>query len=127
MIDYEEILARLRNGEKVDDIAKNLTEVLNEANRKYEAEQASAKREKELNAAYDKAVKAMNDAIIAYGYYNKCNMESYLWNRETCRNVIESYRTFGKVFDALIDKPSKTSKENDFNTVITDFLKEIGC
>ena len=72
MFDEKVILTRLQNGESVEDIAKELTDVLNKANHKYEdtkraAEEAKQKRElakrSELKALAQMAGKWYNDYI----------------------------------------------------------------
>ena len=49
----EDILARIQNGDSVDEIAKEMTDALNEAKTQYEA--AEAKRQAELEAARKQA------------------------------------------------------------------------
>lgn len=49
MINAKDLLARLQNGEKFDDIVKEVTETLNKANKTYE-EEVAAKAEKEAEA-----------------------------------------------------------------------------
>lgn len=72
MFDEKVILTRLQNGESVEAIAKELTDVLNKANHKYEdtkraAEEAKRKREaskrSELKALAQMAGKWYNDYI----------------------------------------------------------------
>lgn len=72
MFDEKVILTRLQNGETVEAIAKELTDVLNKANHKYEdskraAEEAKRKREaskrSELKALAQMAGKWYNDYI----------------------------------------------------------------
>lgn len=49
-MDMNDILARLQNGETADDIAKNLTEMLNAANKQYTEEKAKAEAEAKAKA-----------------------------------------------------------------------------
>ena len=47
MFDEKDLLARLQNGETMDDIAKELTAALNAANKEYEIQKEKQKREEE--------------------------------------------------------------------------------
>ena len=49
-MDMNDILARLQNGETADDIAKDLTEMLNTANKQYAEEKAKAEAEAKAKA-----------------------------------------------------------------------------
>lgn len=49
-MDMNDILARLQNGETADDIAKDLTEMLNAANKQYADEKAKAEAEAKAKA-----------------------------------------------------------------------------
>ena len=70
MFTTDEIFARLMNGESMDSIAKEMTEALNAAKAKKEAEdkrkaeeEAKAKRQAVINEAAEKAAKAVNELI----------------------------------------------------------------
>lgn len=70
MFTTEEIFARLMNGESMDAIAKEMTEALNAAKAKKEAEdkkkaeeEAKAKRQAVINEAAEKAANAVNELI----------------------------------------------------------------
>ena len=70
MFTTEEIFARLMNGESMDSIAKEMTEALNAAKEKKDAEdkrkaeeEAKAKREAVVNEAAEKAANAVNELI----------------------------------------------------------------
>ena len=62
-----DILARLQKGEKIEDIATQLTKELNEANNAYNAErkeaEAKKKKDDERLAAANEAIKAFNKVI----------------------------------------------------------------
>ena len=70
MFGADEIFARLMNGESMDAIAKEMTEALNAAKAKKEAEdkrkaeeEAKAKRQAVINEAAEQAAKAVNELI----------------------------------------------------------------
>ena len=66
----DELLARLRNGASVEDIANDMTKLLNEANRDYEAECAKAAeaeaKAKQLETEKKVAFENMMDGLLEY-------------------------------------------------------------
>ena len=63
MYNYEDILARLRNGEDAEVIAQEMVETLNKANRDFVDEKEKADNQKQRKA---EAVKNMMGALAAY-------------------------------------------------------------
>lgn len=63
MYNYEDILARLRNGEDAEVIAKEMVDTLNKANRDFTDEKEKADNQKQKKA---NAVKSMLEALAAY-------------------------------------------------------------
>ena len=63
MYNYEDILARLRNGEDAEVIAQEMVEILNKANRDFVDEKEKADNQKQRKA---EAVKNMMGALAAY-------------------------------------------------------------
>ena len=63
MYNYEDILARLRNGEDAEVIAQEMAETLNKANRDFVDEKEKADNQKQRKA---EAVKNMMGALAAY-------------------------------------------------------------
>ena len=63
MYNYEDILARLRNGEDAEVIAKEMVDTLNKANRDFTDEKEKADNQKQRKA---EAVKNMMGALAAY-------------------------------------------------------------
>lgn len=56
-----DILALVRGGQSIDDIAEEFAQALNEAQKQLEQERSDAARKAELARAADKAAEAMND------------------------------------------------------------------
>lgn len=63
MITEKEILDRLQNGENIDDIASNLTEIINSANKKFENERGFQLQKKMDGEA---TAKMLNDYLHKY-------------------------------------------------------------
>ena len=140
MFDEKVILTRLQNGESVEDIAKELTDVLNKANHKYEdtkreAEKAKQKREaskrSELKALAQMAGKWYND-YIATSEEQKVAFGEALQEADI-EEVIELFEGIHEIIMPLlsvIDPPAKKKKEKkaqkNTDDVINTFLKNMG-
>jgi enoyl reductase-like protein len=109
MITEQAILARLRNGEKADDIANEMINVLNKANQTYIDEQEAAANKKD--ELIDAIAKALNDYVIFTTP-----------GAELGKNYITSdlLKELIEVADTLVpvQKPSA-------DDIIADFLKEL--
>lgn len=139
MFDEKVILTRLQNGESVEDIAKELTNVLNEANHKYEdakrtAEKAKQKRElakrSELKALAQMAGKWYNDYIAtteeektAFGQaLQEADIEEVI---ELFENIHEIIVPLLGVIDPPVQKKEKKIQKNT-DDVINTFLQNMG-
>lgn len=122
MFNKEEILARLREGETIDDIANDLVAALNEAEKMLEAEnkakqeqaEAEAKR-LEKEAQLDALIDVIIDSIINYikiaapelaEYMSDKEFLSTVSMRETLDGLLEMYKLIAAAY-----KP--TRKEED--------------
>lgn len=139
MFDEKVILTRLQNGESVEAIAKELTDVLNKANHKYEdtkraAEEAKRKRElakrSELKTLMQMIDKWYN-TYIATTEGEKAAF-SQAFQEADIEEVIELFEGLHEIIVPLlqvIDPPvQKKEKKVQKNTddVINTFLKNMG-
>ena len=140
MFDEKVILTRLQNGESVEDIAKELTDVLNKANHKYEdtkraAEEAKRKREaskrSELKALAQMAGKWYNDYIatteeekVAFGQaLQEADIEEVIGLFEGIHEIIVPLLS---VIDPPVQKKKEKKVKKDTDDVINTFLKNMG-
>lgn len=140
MFDEKVILTRLQNGESVEDIAKELTDVLNKANHKYEdtkraAEEAKRKREaskrSELKALAQMAGKWYNDYIatseeekVAFGEaLQEADIEEVIGLFEGIHEIIVPLL---QVIDPPVQKKKEKKVQKDTDDVINTFLKNMG-
>ena len=140
MFDEKVILTRLQNGESVEDIAKELTDVLNKANHKYEdtkraAEEAKRKREaskrSELKALAQMAGKWYNDYIatteeekVAFGQaLQEADIEEVI---ELFEGIHEIIVPLLSVIDPPVQKKKEKKVQKDTDDVINTFLKNMG-
>jgi hypothetical protein len=129
----EDILARIQDGDSVDDIAKEMTDALNEAKAQYDA--AEAKRQAELEAARKQAEedarayqekeekKILVDNIIQ----SVITYLEYTGHQDMANQLIDStdadVDTIAEAFDAMIELFEMTEKlkvleyGNPFNPV----------
>ena len=139
MFDEKVILTRLQNGESVEDIAKELTDVLNKANHKYEntkraAEETKRKRElakrSELKVLAQMASKWYNDYIAtseeekaAFGEtFQEADIEEIIDLFEGVHEIIVPLLS---VIDPPVQKKEKKVQKNT-DDVINTFLKNMG-
>ena len=140
MFDEKVILTRLQNGESVEDIAKELTDVLNKANHKYEdtkraAEEAKRKREaskrSELKALAQMAGKWYNDYIatteeekVAFGQaLQEADIEEVI---ELFEGIHEIIVPLLSVIDPPVQKKKEKKVQKNTDDVINTFLKNMG-
>ena len=140
MFDEKVILTRLQNGESVEDIAKELTDVLNKANHKYEdtkreAEKAKQKRElakrSELKALAQMAGKWYNDYIatseeekVAFGEaLQEADIEEVIGLFEGIHEIIVPLLS---VIDPPVQKKKEKKVQKNTDDVINTFLKNMG-
>lgn len=139
MFDEKVILTRLQNGESVEDIAEELTDMLNKVNHKYEdtkraAEEAKQKRElakrSELKALVQMIGKWYNDYIatteeekVAFGQaLQEADIEDVIELFEGVHEIIEPLLS---VIDSPVPKKEKKAQKNT-DDVISAFLKDMG-
>ena len=140
MFDEKVILTRLQNGESVEDIAKELTDVLNKANHKYEdtkraAEEAKRKREaskrSELKALVQMIGKWYNDYIatteeekVAFGEaLQEADIDEVI---ELFEGIHEIIVPLLSVIDPPVQKKEKKKAQKNTDDVINTFLKNMG-
>ena len=130
----EDILAQLREGDNIDDIAKDMTTALNEAKRRYEKEQAEAKakREAELVATMKRTdaahiCTAINKFVEKY-YSDVPSGDTPLAADDfitVCDSLAEMFKTFQKVEEKVSPVVEKAKNCGDeFNDAIEDFLNK---
>ena len=148
MVNSKEILARLQNGEKAEDIASELVNALNEANNTYLKEQEAkrveneAKAKREANKVKDmqEIVDLLHDFCIEYYCDNNEDMDAVeeAFAELTAENLIAIIEETGaialdmekkmkdieKLFGAAPVKTLKVDKNTD--SIINNFLKSIG-
>ena len=139
MFDEKVILTKLQNGESIEDIAEELTDMLNKVNHKYEdskrvAEEAKRKREaskrSELKALVQMIGKWYND-YIATTEEEKVAFGQALQEADI-EEVIELFEAIHEIIVPLlsvIDPPAKKKEkkvQKNTDDVINTFLKNMG-
>ena len=139
MFDEKVILTRLQNGESIEDIAEELTDILNKVNHKYEdskraAEEAKRKREaskrSEFKALVQMIGKWYNDYIatteeekVAFGQaLQEADIEEVIGLFEGIHEIIVPLLS---VIDPPAQKKEKKVQKNT-DDVINTFLKNMG-
>ena len=152
MVNSKDILTRLQNGEKAEDIAKQLIDALNDANDAYNKEvaakkaedEAKAKREAKKVADMQDIVDLLHDFCIEYYCDNKEDIDAVeeAFTELTAEKLIAIVEEAGaavldmekklkdieKLFGSFNSTPVKTIKVDKKNAdaVIGNFLKSIG-
>ena len=110
-MEINDILARLNKGESAEDIAKDLTTMLNEASKTYEAEQKRIAEEKAKADAIAKAKKEaakINDLAVIVDMMNGFMKDYYKidvkLDAETVLDVIESTMNIGDTMKDFVSK-----------------------
>ena len=129
-MDINDILAQLRQGTDIDDIAKNMTNALNEANRKYqeELEAEKAKREAELNESLKRADATQIAVLLnkfAKNYYSDLPQEDFTADDlikiyDCCATVLRNFQKVEEVVRPRVEKAAVAT--DDFTAAIDDFL-----
>lgn len=130
----KDILARLRNGESIEDIAAELTSALNEAQEAYEAETAKATAKAALTAAAEN----LTDALLDYLYVIDPAIDEMLTEEDEkeLTNLLVSeaddlakgihlIKTLVPVAQAK-PKVEIANTKSDFEDVLASFLKQNG-
>lgn len=148
MFDKAEILARLQNGDTIEDIAKEMTDALNDADQAFQ--EAEAKRLEEENrtseqkrvraaksAAVDMMLDAVCDYLVAAGEDELLN-EIHEVNTEKVIDLLDGTIEMTKSLEKLkglqfplmgVNYPTVKKVVTDKDTadqVLTAFLKEFG-
>ena len=152
MVNSKDILARLQNGEKAEDIANELVNALNDANDEYNRAQAAQKAEEEAKAKRETKkitdmqfiLNLMQDFCIEYYCDNNedINAVEKAFSELTAETVIAMVEEAGaavldmekkmkdieKLFGSFKPTPVKTIKADKKNAdaIINDFLRSIG-
>ena len=123
-MDSNEILARLREGENIDSIAKELTEALNAAKRDYEEEQASAKRKAENKRRDAQQICDVINAFVENYYGDVPNNDPMAADDliALVDGIADVFRSFKKVEEKVSPVVKKT--KDDFDDAIEDFLNK---
>lgn len=124
-MDKNDILTRLMNGESAEDIAKEMTAMLNDASKAY----ADQKKDKEKMARAEAVADAIND-YAAYVGYKGAELKG-----EDVIKVMDSFLKFykdphnfkieipGFRFETRTDKPTKKGKTVD--EILNDWISRI--
>ena len=152
MVNSKDILARLQNGEKAEDIANELVSALNDAAKAYNKEKAEsetkAKRDAKKVADMQDILDLLHDFCIEYYCDNDkdINDVNAAFNEFTAEKVIEMVEEAGaavfkfdeqlkdieNIFDNYFHNPivelkvDKDATPADADAVIGKFLKSIG-
>jgi len=128
MITTDEILARMRNGESADNIADEIAQMLNLAQKELAKEQATNQKEIAYKRACEKASEAVNDALDAYAHWKDVDMSEYMWDTDIAMSIIEMLTTIGELLSIFTpDKPAGTAKKSnnkDFESIVEKFLRD---
>lgn len=140
MYNMNDILARLRNGETAEDIAKDFTTAINEASSAYAAETREAEKRKEKIEAARKAIIAMNE------YMRVCHPDAAMtsdllmiedMSDEKCEQLIETVDAIINFYEgcatafAPIKLTVKSAKEpvakqpTDLDSIFSNFFREM--
>lgn len=129
-MDINDILAQLRQGANIDDIAKDMTNALNEASRKYqeELEAEKAKREAELNETLKRADAAQIAVLLnkfAKNYYSDIPEEDFTADDlikiyDCCATVLRNFQKVEEIVKPRVEKAAVAT--DDFTAAIDDFL-----
>ena len=136
MFDVNEILARLQDGDSVEDVAAEMTKALNAAEQKFQEEKEKAEKAAEI-AALEKEVK-LNDLVetilLAVDEYLRIKSPEFADTfaeesisvaefREMLDDLVDSF-TSALTLSSKLQKLGATSKTADDK--IADFLKSMG-
>ena len=149
MFDKAEILARLQDGDTIEDIAKEMTDALNEADQAYQESEAKRLEEqkritafeqeqKRVHAAKSAAVDMMLDAVCDYlvaAGEDKLLDEIQEIDTEKVIDLLDGTIEMTKSLEKLkglqfplmgVNYPIAPAKKVDTDQVLGNFLKEFG-
>lgn len=144
MYTNDELVKRLLNGENIDDIAAEMTNILNTAKDEADKKRHETKMKEEANKARRDA--AAQDLIDALEDYLLISYPKFDWNALGCRNLvprdihevadgimgyIQSYKALADMFELSFSEPKDTpscvkevKKDKTPDEIINDFLRE---
>ena len=124
-MDSNDILARLRQGEDIDSIAKEITAALNAANNAYEKERADAKRREEEKRADAQELCHLLNAFVEE-YYDDIPAGDPLSPDDLIAlvdGIADLFRSFQKVESKVNPVVTKVKEsKDDFTAAIDDVL-----
>ena len=120
----EEILKRLRGGESADDIALEITDLLNEALQMKEKEDEAKRKAEEERAWHVRDAEILADAMNTY--FNKyCGCKDNI----KAEHIIDSEKEIAAIFnvgDKIKTTVIKNPKAEEIAKIFNDFFKEFG-
>lgn len=150
MFDEKDLLARLQNGETMDDIAKELTAALNAANKEYEIQKEKQKREeeemwrkKEQEVQKKIDLESIIDDFIDWAQiYGECPLIVKELKEMSAEEMLEAipvvekavkvrkdmenwFATF-KMPDVKVTKPATKAVDKTTDDLLESFLKNMG-
>lgn len=133
-LNNKDILARLRNGESIEDIAAELTSALNEAQEAYEAENAKATAKAALTAAAEN----LTNALLDYLYVIDPTIDEMLTEEDEkeltnllvseADDLAKGIHLIKTLVPAVQSKPKVevANTKSDFEDILASFLKQNG-
>lgn len=120
----EDILKRLRAGENADDIAYEITEMLNEALQMKEKEDEAKRKEEEEKAWHVRDAEILADAMNVY-------LNKYCGCKDSIKaeHIIDSEKDIAAIFkagDKIKTAVIKNPKVEDVAKIFSDFFDEFG-
>ena len=120
----EDILKRLRAGESADDIALEITDLLNEALQMKEKEDEAKRKAEEERAWHVRDAEILADAMNTY--FNKyCGCKDNI----KAEHIIDSEKEIAAIFnigDKIKTTVIKNPKAEEVAKIFNDFFKEFG-
>ena len=113
------LLARLRNGESIDDLARELTNTLNEANKEYESTNQKTTDGNEL-------VDMINYYITTY--YDNFGQDKQVFTRETLETICDEVAYLNGLFESVLAKSKKTKGaggDSNDEDVLAHWVREL--
>ena len=120
----EDILKRLRAGESADDIALEITDLLNEAHQKKEKEDEAKRKAEEERAWHVRDAEILADAMNTY--FNKyCGCKDNI----KAEHIIDSEKEIAAIFnmgDKIKTTVIKNPKAEEVAKIFNDFFNQFG-
>ena len=115
----EDILKRLRAGESADDIALEITDLLNEALQMKEKEDEAKRKAEEERAWHVRDAEILADAMNTY--FNKyCGCKDNI----KAEHIIDSEKEIAAIFN--VGDKIKTTKAEEVAKIFNDFFNQFG-